>query len=48
MDSLTSKRHNSSQNQQNRKVTHSFAPRSLSFKSHQEFLKFNGALQKLT
>ena len=32
MDSLTLKRHNSFQNKNDRKVTHSFAPRPLIFK----------------
>ena len=41
MDSLTSKHHNSIQNQNNRKVTQSFAPRALIFKLHQVVLKFN-------
>ena len=41
MDSLTLKRHNSFQNQNNRKATHSFAPRPLIFKLQQEVLKFN-------
>ena len=38
MDSLTLKRHNSFQNQNNRKATHSFAPRPLIFKLQQEVL----------
>ena len=41
MDSLTLKCHNSFQNENNRKATHSFAPRPLSFKLQQELLKFN-------
>ena len=41
MDSLTLKRHNSFQNYNNRKVTHSFAPRPLIFKLQKEVLKFN-------
>ena len=41
MDSLTLKRHNSFQNQNNRKTTYSFAPRPLIFKSQQEVVKFN-------
>ena len=41
MDSLTLKRHNSFQNVNNRKVTHSFAPRPLIFKLQQEVLKFS-------
>ena len=41
MYSLTLKRHNSFQNENNRKATHSFAPRSLIFKLQQEVLKFN-------
>ena len=40
MDSLTLKRHNSCQNEDNRKATHSFAPRPLIFKFLQEVLKF--------
>ena len=40
MDSLTLKRHNPSQNQNNRKARHSFAPRHLIFKLQQEVLKF--------
>ena len=36
MDSLTVKRHNSFQNKNNRKGTHSFAARPLSFKLLQE------------
>ena len=38
---VTFKLHNSFQNQNNRKATHSFAPRSLIFKLQQEILKFN-------
>ena len=41
MDSLTLKRHDSFQNENNRNVTHSFVPRILIFKLQQEFLKFN-------
>ena len=41
MDSLTLKRHNCFQNQNNRKATHSFAPRPLIFKLQREVLKFN-------
>ena len=41
MDSLTLKRHNSIQNENNRKVIHSFAPRPLIFKLQREVLKFN-------
>ena len=41
MDSLALKRHNSFQNLNNRKATHSFAPRPLIFKLQQEVLKFN-------
>ena len=41
MNSLTSKCHNSFQNKNNRKATHSFAPRPLIFKLQQEVLKFN-------
>ena len=36
MDSLTLKRHNSFQSQNNRKTTHSFATRPLIFKLQQE------------
>ena len=39
MDSLTLKRHNTFQNKNNRKATHSFAPRPLIFKLQQEVLK---------
>ena len=41
MDSLTLKRHNSFQNQNNKKATHSFALSPLIFKLQQEVLKFN-------
>ena len=41
MDLLTLKRHNSLQNENNRKATHNFAPRPLIFKLQQEVLKFN-------
>ena len=41
MKSLTLKRHNSFENQINRKATQSFGPRPLSFKLKQEVLKFN-------
>ena len=41
MDSLTLKRHNFFRNENNRKATHSFAPRLLIFKVQQEVLKFN-------
>ena len=41
MDSLTLKRHNSFKNKNDRKATHSFAPRSRIFKLQQEVLKFN-------
>ena len=41
MNSWTLKRHNSFQNKNNRKATHSFAPRPLVFKLQQEVLKFN-------
>ena len=41
MGSLALKRHNSFQNLNNRKATHSFVPRSLIFKLQQEVLKFN-------
>ena len=40
MDSLTLKSHKSFQNQNDRKATHSFAPRRLIFKLQQELLKF--------
>ena len=40
MDSLTIKCHNYFQNE-NRKMTHSFAPRPLVFKLQKEVLKFN-------
>ena len=53
MDSLNLKCHNSLQNQNNRKATHSIAPTPLIFKLQQEVLKFNDtceseAPQKLT
>ena len=38
---MTLKRHNSVQNENNRKVTHSFAPRPLISKLQQKVLKFN-------
>ena len=41
MNSMTLKCHNSIQNQNNRKATLSFAPRTLIFKLQQEVLKFN-------
>ena len=41
MDSLTLKRHSSFQNENNTKATHSFTPRPVVFKLHQEVLKFN-------
>ena len=41
MDPLILKRHNSFQNENNRKATHSFAPKPLIFKLQQEILKFN-------
>ena len=41
MNSLTLKRVNSFQNENNRKATHSFAPRPLIFKLQQKVLKFN-------
>ena len=41
MDSLILKQHSSFQNQNNRKATHSFAPRPLIFKLQKEVLKFN-------
>ena len=40
MDSLTLKRHNCFQSQNNRKAKHAFAPRPLIFKLKQEVLKF--------
>ena len=39
MDSLTLRRHNSFQNQNNRKATHGFAPTPLTFKLQQEVSK---------
>ena len=42
MDLLTLKCHKSFQNQNNKKPTHSFAPRPLIFKLQREALKFNG------
>ena len=42
MDRLTLKRHNSFQNKNNRKATHSFARRPLIFKMQQVVLKFSG------
>ena len=41
MESLTSKRHNSFQNQNNRKSTNACAPMPLIFKVKQKVLKFN-------
>ena len=41
MVSFTLKRHNSFQNENERKATHNFAPRSLTFKLEQEVLKFD-------
>ena len=41
MDSLTLKRHNFFQIENNKKATHSFAPRPLIFKVEQEVLKFS-------
>ena len=41
MNSLTLKRHNSFQDYNNRKVTHSFAPKPLIFNLQPEILKFN-------
>ena len=41
MGSLTLKRHNSFQNQINRKATHGFAPARLIFKLQQEVLEFD-------
>ena len=41
MDPLTLKRHNSFQNKNDRKATHSFAPRPLIFKFQHKVLKFN-------
>ena len=52
MDSLTLKRYNSFQNENNRKATHSFAPRRLIFKLQQEVLKFlnfeNGTFENVS
>ena len=39
LDSLTLKRHNSFQNENNRKTTHCFSPRPLIFKLQQEVLR---------
>ena len=47
MDSLTLKRHNSFQNQNDRKAAHSLTPRLLIFKSQEELLKLVAAPQKL-
>ena len=41
MDPLTLKRHNFFQNKNDRKATHSFAPRPLIFKLQHKVLKFN-------
>ena len=41
MDSLNLKRHNSFSNKNNRKPTHSFAPRPMIFKLQQEVQKFS-------
>ena len=41
MDSFTLKHHNSFQNKNNKKATHSFAPRPLIFKLQQAVWKFN-------
>ena len=41
MDSLTLKRHNSFQNENNRKATQSFTPRPLIFKLQQEIFKLS-------
>ena len=41
MDALTLKRHNSFQNQNNRKAIQNFAPTRLIFKLQQEVLKLN-------
>ena len=41
MDYLTLKRHNFFQNENDRKATHSFAPRPMIFKLQQEVFKFN-------
>ena len=41
MDSLTLKRHNAFQNENNRKAAHSLAHRRLIFKLQKEVLKFN-------
>ena len=48
MNILTLKRHNSFQNENNRKATHSFAPRSMIFKLQQEVLKFNNTCVSLS
>ena len=47
MDSLTVKRQNSFQSQNNRKVTHSFVPRPLIFKLQQESFKIQWYLRGL-
>ena len=44
MDFLTLTRHNSFQNENNRKATHSFVPRPLIFKLQQEVLKWTNFL----
>ena len=41
MDSLALRRHNSFQNQNNRRALYSFAPRPLIFKLQQDVLKFS-------
>ena len=47
MDSLTLQRHDSVQNENNRKATPTFAPRTLIFTSQEEVLKFNDICVKL-
>ena len=45
---MTLKRHNSFQNENNRKATHSFAPRPMIFMLQQEVLKFNDIFVSLS
>ena len=45
---MTLKRHNSFQNENNRKATHSFAPRLMIFMLQQEVLKFNDIFVSLS
>ena len=45
MDTLTLKRHNSFQNENNRKATHSFVPIPLLFKLQQEVIKIQSYLR---